>query len=57
MELSRPNVLARDVWRDEVTRLGEFAPNGWLFTLGIFMKIAEAAHIFGLPFSTIKVMQ
>jgi hypothetical protein len=29
-----------------VTRLGEFSPNGRLFTMGSFLKIAEVAHIF-----------
>jgi hypothetical protein len=41
-----------------VARLGEFSPNdNCFFTLGsFFLKIAEVAHIFWLPFSTVKVM-
>jgi hypothetical protein len=40
-----------------VTRLGEFSPNGWLFTLGqIFLKMAEVAHIFGVLFYTVWAM-
>jgi hypothetical protein len=39
-----------------VTRLGEFTPFGRLFTLGRFLEIAKAAHIFGLFYPTAKVM-
>jgi hypothetical protein len=39
-----------------VSRLGEFSPIRRLFTLGSFQKMAEAAHIFGLLYSTVKVM-
>jgi hypothetical protein len=33
-----------------VTRLGEFSPIGWLFTLAKFMKITEVAEIFFATF-------
>jgi hypothetical protein len=39
-----------------VTRLGEFSPVRRLFILGIFLKITKVAHIFGLPFLTVKEM-
>jgi hypothetical protein len=34
-----------------VTRLGEYSPNGRLFTLGQFLKTTEAVHIFVLLLS------
>jgi hypothetical protein len=36
---------------DRVTRLGEFLPIGWLFTLGGFLKITEVAqmHVLVVP--------
>jgi hypothetical protein len=35
-----------------VTRLVEFSPNGWLFTLVRVFWIAEVAHILGLLFQS-----
>jgi hypothetical protein len=37
-----------------VTRLGEFSPIGWLFTLGSFLKMTEVAQIFGLLFPNVS---
>jgi hypothetical protein len=34
-----------------MTRFGEFSPIVRLFTLGSFLKLKEAAQIFGLLFS------
>jgi hypothetical protein len=34
--------------------LGEFSPNGLLFTLGSYLKITEVAHIFWLLYSMVK---
>jgi hypothetical protein len=42
--------------KGSVTRLGEFSPIGWLFTLGSFTKITELAQISGLLFPNIPVM-
>jgi hypothetical protein len=39
-----------------VTRLGEFSPNGWLFTLVRFYCYIRSPH-FWPYFSTVKVMQ
>jgi hypothetical protein len=39
-----------------VTRLGDFSPIGRLFTLGLFTKITKVAQMFGLIFTTAKVM-
>jgi hypothetical protein len=36
--------------------LGEFPLIGRLFIVGSFWKITEVAHIFGLLFATVKVM-
>jgi hypothetical protein len=41
---------------NRVTRLGEFSPNGFFFTLGSFMKITEVARICYFLISTVKVM-
>jgi hypothetical protein len=41
--------------KGRVTRLGEFSPNGQLFTLGSYMKITEASHIFGLPWLSLNI--
>jgi hypothetical protein len=38
-----------------VTRLGEFSPDGRLFTLAILLKITEVAQILGLLFATVIV--
>jgi hypothetical protein len=38
-----------------VTRLGDFSPIGWLFTLGSFFENKKIAKFFGLPFSTVIV--
>jgi hypothetical protein len=38
-----------------VTRLGEFSPNGRLFSLGCYMKITEASHIYWLLYSMVKL--
>jgi hypothetical protein len=39
--------LSRNRWTgNRVTRLGEFSPNGQLFTMGSLMKIIEVAQIF-----------
>jgi hypothetical protein len=35
---------------DRVTRLGDFSPNGRLFTLGSNLKVSDLAHGFGLHF-------
>jgi hypothetical protein len=35
---------------DRVTRLGEFSPFGWLFTLGSFSKISKVTQILGATF-------
>jgi hypothetical protein len=44
--------LKREFLSDNsVTWLAEFSPNGWMFSLGSFLKIIELAHIF----PTIKV--
>jgi hypothetical protein len=48
-----PNFLAMP---NRVTRLNEFSPIGRLFAVGSFLKITEAAIIFKLPFSAVKVM-
>jgi hypothetical protein len=37
-----------------VTRLGEFSPNGRLFTLDSYSKTIQVSHIFGLPYSMDK---
>jgi hypothetical protein len=39
-----------------VTSLGEFSPIRQLLTLGTFLKMAELAQIFGLPYSKLKIM-
>jgi hypothetical protein len=39
-----------------VTRLGEFSPNPCLFAVSSYMKIAEVAHIFGLLYSSVELM-
>jgi hypothetical protein len=39
-----------------VIRLGEFSLIGRLLTLGCVLEITEVAYIFGLLFSTVKVM-
>jgi hypothetical protein len=55
--LRRRKFSVAELWlMNRVTRLGEFSPNGWLFTLGCFLKISEVAHIFGFLFSTVKVI-
>jgi hypothetical protein len=36
--------------------LGEFSPNGWLFTSGSVLKITEVWQIFGLLFTTVPFM-
>jgi hypothetical protein len=38
-----PKILVAD-W---VTRVGEFSPNGWLFALDSYLKIAEVSNRFG----------
>jgi hypothetical protein len=38
------------------TRLGEFPPKGWYFTLDSIIKIAVVAYISELHISTVKVM-
>jgi hypothetical protein len=37
-----------------VTRLGEFSPIGWLFTLGSFLKMTKVAQIYGLHFPNVS---
>jgi hypothetical protein len=37
-----------------MTRLGE-SPNGWLFSFGSFIEIAEVAHILGLLFQLLRL--
>jgi hypothetical protein len=39
-----------------VTGLGEFAPIGWLFILGSFLKMTEAAQNHGLLYPNVPVM-
>jgi hypothetical protein len=39
-----------------VTRLGEFSPNGRLFTLGSGLKITEVGQISGLLFAALTVL-
>jgi hypothetical protein len=41
---------------NRVTRLGEFSPIGWLFSLGSLSKITELAQILGQLFSNVPVM-
>jgi hypothetical protein len=41
------------VIKARVTRLGEFSPNGWLLTLGSFIKIEEVDHILWIHFFTV----
>jgi hypothetical protein len=38
-----------------VTRWGEFSRNGLLFNLGVFLKITEVDHIFGLLFPQLRL--
>jgi hypothetical protein len=38
-----------------VTRLGEFSPNARLFALGIFWKMTEIAHNFGILFPNFRL--
>jgi hypothetical protein len=39
-----------------VATLGEFAPIIRLYTAGSFLKITEAAQLFGLLFTTVRVL-
>jgi hypothetical protein len=41
---------------DRVTRLGEFSPNGRMFSLDRFYKITEVAHTFMIPFPKVLIM-
>jgi hypothetical protein len=46
------------IWKvhtNRVTRLGEFYPIGWLFTLGSYFVIAEVAHKFGVLVTRLRV--
>jgi hypothetical protein len=48
--------LNRDKAEDRVTRLGEFSNFEYIVYFGHFLKIpTEAARIFELPFSTVKI--
>jgi hypothetical protein len=53
-----PQRLGKKVSRvsARVTRLGEFSPNGRLFTLGNGLKITEVVQISGLLFSALPVL-